>query len=392
MEGSVIVSARPTTHQAPPLIPKEASSLEMVVRGEATRFSTPCYVFDPRIVIERYNMLRSTVRTSLIVSLKANPTADLFSRCFHAFVDGVEVASEAELSIVVGRSKMRKFVNNPSMDAAFMRSAVAAHATVIVDNLRHVELLVAQTVRLKPTPVVLRLNAGIIREKRSPPPSDHFGMDLSDALTAVERLGAAGIGIAGCHSFAGSYSFGQQSAINARNMAEVVAVIEGRLGYRLTMINLGGGFAPTWEDKKEEVVKYAAALDPLHATYTLFHESGRGIFARAGAFATRVVATKILDGQHIVICDGGMAQNFLLSQTENTLRNLASPVMIASDMDERKISTSPIRFVGLTCNKNDVIGHSPAGSILPRPGDICFFENCGAYNATYTVAKFLGSR
>jgi diaminopimelate decarboxylase len=379
MDGSATKLAGRATEQP------DASRLEALVRQAPEQFSTPCYIFDPATVVDQYQALRDTLQTNLILSLKANPCPDLLTRCFHAFVDGVEVASPNELAIIIGRSKLARFVNNPSMDLDFVRSALAARATIIVDNLRQADLVAAQMSQAKPLPVILRLNAGGL----SP---DHFGMDLLEAAEAADRLHAAKITIAGCHSFAGSHSFGPHSLAHALSLADAAATLEARVGYRFAMLNLGGGFAPNWNDAEDKLRSYAARLEPLRARYTLFHESGRGIFGKAGVFVTRIVAGKVLNGHPVMICDGGMAQNFLLSQTENVLRNLATPVVIAADGGERPAAPAPIRFAGATCNKKDLIGQLPAGAPLPQIGDLCVFKDCGAYNATYTVDRFLGSK
>jgi diaminopimelate decarboxylase len=115
--------------------------------------------------------------------------------------------------------------------------------------------------------------------------------------------------------------------------------------------------------------------------------------ASIGFFATRVRYTKQVEDLNYVICDGGIAQNFLLAKTENTLRKLNTPTLWTK---EPKEPTEPAtrqkaacQFVGSSCSKDDVIGKQSDEHILPQPGDVMIFDNCGAYNASYTVSPFL---
>src|SRR5687768_16285156 len=104
-------------------------SIEQLEQAES-----PCYLFDPATVAATYSSLRATLGTPLMVSFKANPSIDLFVRCAHAFGDGIELASQGELNLVAGRTSAPKFVNTPALDLGLMRAAVAARATLVLDN------------------------------------------------------------------------------------------------------------------------------------------------------------------------------------------------------------------------------------------------------------------
>ena len=58
-----------------------------------SKLETPCFIFDPTIIIEDHRQLKAELGTPLIVSMKANPVLDLLVRCNHAFTDGIEIAS-----------------------------------------------------------------------------------------------------------------------------------------------------------------------------------------------------------------------------------------------------------------------------------------------------------
>ena len=85
------------TNASPPVRSDDAKTEEWLLN-----LKTPCYVLDPTVVMARYADLRERLGTPLIVSLKANPNLDLLIRCGHAFIDGVELASQGELDICRG--------------------------------------------------------------------------------------------------------------------------------------------------------------------------------------------------------------------------------------------------------------------------------------------------
>jgi len=157
-------------------------------RDKLAALDTPCYIFDQSRVERDYTDLKQALGTPLIVSLKANPNLDLLIRSFHAFADGVELASQRELDLVVGRA-IPKFVNTPALSAGFLRAALAARATLVLDNLCQVDLLIAQAGGRAVPPVMLRLNAAeIVATLRERGFGDHFGMSPGDLVEAGRRL------------------------------------------------------------------------------------------------------------------------------------------------------------------------------------------------------------
>lgn len=355
---------------------------------------TPCYVYDPATVVSRYIALREALGTRLIVSLKANSDVDLFIRCAHAFIDGVELASLGELEVVVARLKTAKYVNNPAMSPAFLRAAVVSRCSVIVDNVAQAELLARANSKNAPTEVLLRLNAAACyrRAGLNADGGDHFGMTPEDASTAGRMLAAAGCNVSGAHLFAGSQTFRSHGLRNLDALAAVLPMLETGLGFPLARINVGGGFPDDWEAQPEELRKYRSALAPLAARYTLTHEAGRAIYGWAGTFVTRVVGTKVIDDRYIVMCDGGMNHNFLLARTESVYKNYAAPIVVSGPTRERTPRNQAqrrVQFVGNTCSRHDTIGLARDVERLPQPNDFCVFQNSGAYNQSYTVAPFL---
>lgn len=354
--------------------------------------NTPCYIFNPEKVIENYSDLKQALGTGLIVSFKANPSPDLFRRVVHVF-DAIELASIGELDAVVMRTNTPKFINNPSLDGYSIRAGIASKSTVVIDNIDQVEHFIRLSATAAAPPPVLRINGpSSLGLERRAEHTDYFGMDKSTLWLAADMLCQADIKIRGLHVFNGSYNFKKNSQDLAPRLLELLQELESRLGYQLTFLNLGGGFPENWRDMDFDFEAYRNMLAPIQKKMEVFHESGRGVFGQCGTFVTRVVGKKTIDSTPIVICDGGMAQNYLLSKASNPLRKLQHPEIIRSGVAEGAISEERARVVGSTCNSMDCIGEIPAGEQLPNVGDYCLFHDCGAYNHTYTVADFLSSK
>ncbi|NVN09782.1 type III PLP-dependent enzyme domain-containing protein [Nguyenibacter vanlangensis] len=357
----------------------------------STKISTPAYIFDPERVIENYTALRSRLGTRLIVSVKANPNFELLQRCAHAFEDGVDIASLGELDLVVGRVRCERYINTPAWDNTLLRGAIASRATLIVDDITQAKTLAevagaGSTIR----PVLMRVNVESLIEPLSGHGPDHFGMNRDTLVQAARVLSDAGIKVRGLHAFGGSHSFVPRGIALAQAMPKLVDLIEATTGRKLEFVNLGGGFPRDW--RKLDFGPYLEAITPLAQRLTVAHESGRAIFGDAGQYLTRILAVKEFDDRIVAVCDGGMAQNFLLAQTEAAYRNFQAPRAVARAGASLTQANKPVTLTGSSCNRQDRIGKLGPEADRPAVGDLYAFEGCGAYNATYTVASFLSLR
>ncbi len=355
---------------------------------------TPAYLFDPEILMSNFRTLKEKLGTQLILSVKANPCPDLLLRTSHVITDGYEVASLKELNLVANQGKGTKYVNNPSMGLPLIRAAVASKSTLIIDNIHQVELLTKLTNVHSIKPLIIRLNASILKRFNADHPKirhDHFGVDWDALPSLIARIHSLGIEVKGFHLFKGSHSFTSTALATLVSIKNAIPELERVLGYSLKYFNLGGGFGPEWQQSKFDFTGYNEALKTLPAYIELAHESGRGLVSTAGKFIVRVLSTKILNDQLIAICDGGIGQNFLLCKTESALRKYQPPLLLKiSSNNSNAISQFPITYVGTSCSQDDIIARVPEGGQLPEAGDICLFDNCGAYCHTYTMPNFLG--
>ena len=210
-------------------------------------------------------------------------------------------------------------------------------------------------------------------------------MDMETALLAIDQARALNIAIDGVHLYAGPHTFGRAAQHVVHAMLQMLPLLEERLGHPLLTVDLGGGLEEAWEAKNYDFSQYRAAMAQLPSRLTLVHEFGRAIFTSGGVFAVRVLWTKSINGQKYAVCDGGMAQAFLLAQTENIMRKYRTPHVLGRT-PEKSGDGSKTLIVGSTCSRDDVIGETTE---LLEEGDILIFDQCGAYFRTYSMNNFL---
>ena len=361
--------------------------IQMLEQNPA-EISTPCYFYSISRLKQNFNALKAALGTQVILSVKANSNTDLLVRSTNFMNDGFEVASIKELQTIVGGDRIR-YVNNPSADKKFLRAAISGKARLIIDNIDQLKIVAELAEKRPPAGVILRLNPVVLKQFNDTHPKvrpDQFGMDWDTACLAIDICKEKNLPLMGFHLFKGSYSFERSAMATVDSVKVIIAEMEKRYGQPLSFANLGGGFSERWQEAKFDYAAYREKLAELPQHITLAHESGRGLMASIGHFAVRVRYVKKIEDEYYAICDGGIAQNFLLAQTENTLRRLRTPTLWQPQPSDKKAAC---KFVCSSCSKDDVIGKQSDDYILPRPGDICIFEHCGAYNASYTVAPFL---
>lgn len=360
---------------------------------------TPCYLFDPDTVMADLQELRERLGTGVVVSVKASPVLDLLVRCNPAFGDGIEIASMGELNLTIGRLSVPRFVNTPALDPTLVAAALACKATLVADSPAQVAMIESAAQKLvaqgrAPQGILLRINAAALLG-RGGPAADHFGMDLATLRGELARLAVTGsaVRVIGLHVFAGSLSFATQAADLVQRLAGLVAELRGVAPLELALV--GAGLPPDWRESGLDFTAYRRALGDLQGQVRVLHEAGRSVFSRAGSFVTRVVGTKDLQGESVLVCDGGMAHCFALAQTEQFVKRRREPRLLKATAmaPTADAADAPLRshtVVGNSCNRADVIGQLQAAG-TPAPGDLLLFEHCGAYHS-YSPTGFLNLR
>ena len=349
---------------------------------------TPAYVYSVDEVARRIRALKAALGTSVVISFKACPNYDIVSRLPADCLDGVELASRGELHCFAGHKPRHFYVNTPALDASLARAAIGSQASLMIDAPHQLHLVDKQRGKRTVGPVGLRLSNRLIQRFSPEAPAlrpDQFGMDMDTLAEALALARDLRIDVDGLHLFAGPHTFGRAARYVVTALKQVIAFVEERLGHPLHWVSLGGGLEEHWASKGHDFEAYRKALGKLPAHIEKVHEFGRAIFASAGVFVAKVIAAKSIEGQHYAVCDGGMAQAFLLAQTENTFRKYRRP-RVANRTAEPLPEGRKTIVVGSSCSRDDVIGETPQSL---KVGDLLVFESCGAYHRTYSMNSFL---
>ena len=357
-----------------------------MLNGERADITTPAYIYSAEQVGENYKDLKEALGTPLVVSVKANHCPELLARVAFNFDDGCEVASLGELRLRAG-SRQKVYINTPAYTNKLVEVASRYDAIFIIDHIAQLDILadVKQKQDLK-NPVLLRMNFDAATKGDDTVPKDHFGMDVRTLFEAARKARDMGIKVAGLHVFAGSNGFAGKSAGSVDAVEKLYDAVGDVLGYPLEVVNLGGGIPSDWRERNIDFAAYRKMLEKLKGKASVIHEAGRAIYGSAGYFVTEVASVKSIGHKHFVVCDGGMAQNFLLAKTEHVIRKYDRPTVVgAPPTDVRRDYT----FVGASCNRDDVIGEIKDSALDIRNGNKIVFNQCGAYNAVYTVNGFL---
>lgn len=373
------------------------SGIEAALIGGAVEVATPAFVYDPQLIMERYSSLRAALGRALVVSVKANFDATLFSRLASHFSDGIELASFGELRRAVGRYKGTKYINVPALPAESWASAAAAACTLVVGSSDQLEAILAlkaqRNVRLGD--VMIRLHAASLAGRQWDwRRDDHFGVSPEEAAAMCRRAGQAGLTLRGFHVFSGSNTFPHGVTSVLASLRQFLHT-HGQAPAVQTSPQVLMGLGLPDEAAPEASLRGLAAevMAALPGADVRF-ECGRAIFAQAGAFVTRVQSVKYLGDRWVVTCDGGLPQAFLLACTETFTRPVARPRLIRAQGRAQAAPNVHAEhaggvYVGPSCNRQDVIGLLDPGAEVPALGDLVVFGNAGAYVSTYTPVNFL---
>ena len=360
----------------------------LLEKADLSKIRTPAFVFAAEAVETRILALKEVLGTKCIISFKASNQQDIVSRLSPAAFDGIEVASRGELHMCAGLKSRHFYVNTPALTEALARGTIGAKARFIVDCPRHLDMIVLLRGARTVEPLTLRLSNRLIAAFSPEAPrlrDDQFGMDMTLLTEAIAKCRDLGFAVEGLHLYAGPHTFGKAALHVAAAMKAIVPKVEAMLGHKLSVLNLGGGLEENWRDRGHDFASYRAAIAGLQAEYEVIHEFGRAIFSDCGLFATRVLQVKEVCGQNYAVCDGGMAQAFLLAQTENMMRKYRTPRIYGREAEPLAEGRMTI-VVGSTCSRDDVIGHIP---FRLKEGDLLTFSDCGAYTRTYSMNNFL---
>lgn len=374
----------------------------------AERFGTPLYVYDLDVVDRQVAALRSVLppAVELAYAVKANPALAIVAHLGHLGL-GADVASGGELQAVAraGFSPDRVVMTGPGKRDDELRAAVAAGIRAVTvespGELVRLEAIAETAGRRQPVMLRAAVTEGDRLERVRLVGDDgagKFGMDAADLERAARRA---------CESphleLIGLHAFGASNVLDARGLLEHAAAtaatarrVAQAVGASLRLVDAGGGLGIPYEAHQEslDLVRLGAGLgalvddwasDPVLRDARLLLEPGRFLVGPAGAYLSRVVDRKTIDGSIVVILDGGV-------------HHVLRPALVGQEHRVRAIGThpgrspngrlQPVTVAGPLCSGLDVFSQAAIMS-PPEVGDLVAVLDVGAYGFTESMPMFL---
>jgi diaminopimelate decarboxylase len=374
----------------------------------AERFGTPVYAYDLDVVTAQVTSLRAALPQSfdLAFAVKANP---LLAVLQHLIAQGVgaDVASGGELrqALRAGVDPGAVVFTGPGKRDEELEAAVDAGLRAVtvesITELRRLERIASSRGRCQP--VMLRLNrsrdAGRERVRIiGDEGAGKFGMDLAELrLAAAEAVASPALDPIGIHAFGASNLLDAEELVaHVAATARIAAAVAGEAGFDLRLVDAGGGLGIPYADDDPALDLDALgrglaglagrlAADPATAATRVLFEPGRYLVATAGAYVTRVIERKTVDGAAVAIVDGGIHHALRPALVGQSHRVVA---LTGAAAGTGGADGAPVTLAGPLCTGLDILaGAAPLGGI--ERGDLVAVLDLGAYGATESMPLFL---
>jgi diaminopimelate decarboxylase len=376
------------------------------------RYGSPLYAYDLDRVTAARDDLRAALpeQFTLFYSLKANPHPGIVralreengrSRPCRA-----EVCSTGELAsaLEAGHPADRVLYSGPGKTAEEIGVALDAGVrTFSVESPGDLRRVGARArARGTTAECLIRVNAAAaaattsIRMTGTP---SQFGFDAEGLPKLLpELLSVPGVRVVGAHFFPLSNSKDEASLIaEFRETIASAARLEAQLGFPLTLLDIGGGFAAPYSVPGDRPVyqELRAALEKAldehfprwrEGTPEIACESGRYLVGDSGRLLTTVTNVKESRGRTFAVLDAGINTLGGMAGLGRLLPLAVEPKGLRAD-DQAEQAT--VSLAGPLCTPGDLLSRS-VRMPFPRTGDVIAVPNVGAYGPTASLLLFLG--
>ena len=345
----------------------------------AREFGTPAYVVAEDDIRARARAFTGAfaARTDdfeVVFASKAFPCTAVYRLLWEEGV-GCDVAGGGELALALraGVDPSRIHLHgNAKTPQELELAREAGVGSIVVDNLRDLDLIEALAAGGPPQPVLLRIAPGVSPETHpaisTGGPNTKFGFDLRHAPAAIERAQASpAIDLRGLHCHIGSQIL---DLAPFRTALEALAPL-GDFG----TYNLGGGLGIAYgpHDDPPSIEDYVAAkldavADVLGPGKKVVDEPGRALVGPSTVTLYTVQSIK-RNVETYVAVDGGMSDN---------LRPMLYGARYEIDVASRPGGGTRCHVVGKHCESGDILVRD-ADLADPRPGDVLVTPATGAY-------------
>jgi len=350
----------------------------------AKEHGTPLFIIDHEVVRSNYrNLRRHLPRVGLYYAIKANSEPQII-KTLQPLDCGYDVASLQEFSLVLDNVPARE-LRGKKMDAFIWDKIIVANTIKPIETLKkleHYNTLMTydnldELAKIKnycpDAGLICRIkvqNVGSMVEL-----SSKFGIEPGDAPDLIEKAFKMGLAVEGLSFHVGSQCCNIDNYINALEAsATIFREVEAR-GYRLRILNIGGGFPVPYDGTVPNFPAFAKKLrqemDRLFPSEVeIVAEPGRFIAATAATLVVKVIGRSERDGKMVYYVDDGV-----YGTLSGVVFDHCPYHFQPFRQGEKKISA----VVGPTCDAFDTVSTAESLPLLAI-GDLLYVKNIGAYS------------
>jgi ornithine decarboxylase len=358
-------------------MPKIAALKEL-----ARKHGTPLFIVDHDVLRRNYAEFKKHLpRVQAYYAVKANPAPEIV-RTFYKAGTSFDVASIGEFRLVYenirdlpARERQdyiwdKIIYANPIKDQATLEELDPYKPLVTYDNLAEIGKIRKHAPRAG---LALRIrvpNTGSMVEL-----SSKFGCAPGEAADLIAAAFEAGLVVEGLCFHVGSQCTNFDNFVQALNMSAQVLEEADRRGYKLKLLDIGGGFPAPYDGSVKRFRDLARTLNAefrrlFPKELEILAEPGRFLVATAAALVAEVIGKADRDGKRCYYLNDGIYHTYsgvLFDHCQYPVKSF------------RKGPTELCAVFGPTCDALDTICQSEA---LPELnlGDLVYSENIGAYS------------
>lgn len=353
------------------------------------KYGTPLLIVDHSIIKKNYLTLRKFLpRVGLYFAIKANPEPSII-KSLYPLDAGYDVASLAEFETILANVP-KKELRGKNLNAFIYDKIILANTIKPIETLK--KLSNYNTLMTYDNPEELKKikkycpDAGLICRIKVQNVgsmvelSSKFGVEPGDAPNLIEKAFELGLKVEGVSFHVGSQCNNIENYFNALEAAAEIFKEVAARGYKLNLLNIGGGFpvpydhtVPPFSEMANKLRKELDRLFPKEVE--IVAEPGRFLVATAATLIVKIIGKSLRDGKMVYYVDDGV-----YGTLSGVVFDHCPYHFNAFKKGENKISA----VVGPTCDAFDTVSTS---EMLPdlEIGDLLYVKNIGAYsNASAT--------
>ncbi len=353
-----------------------------------TRIS-PVMLLDTKVAVNNTKLLKSLLpRVDIYYAVKSFSDRNLI-KALEKHVTGYDVASIGEVQKLLkcGIDSSRMLFSNPVKIPGHIKSAYKLGIKDFAfDSVEEINKLAKYA---PGSNVYLRILVSDYGSKF--PLSKKFGVDPNHATTYASMAIEKGLNFVGITFHVGSQSESPVAWKSALEVAGTTIDSLQKVGIKVKLLNLGGGFPATYTDPVISVEDIAAEINDglkrhVPKNIKIVAEPGRFISASAAVIISTVIGKEQRAGRQWLYLDIGAFQG-LIEPLETP--ELKYPVVNLDSKDP--MSSATFVLTGPTCDAQDTLGLEYKLPSNTKTGDRLLIGVVGAYSLSY-ASYFNGFR